>query len=203
MDNLMSKECDKIFESLSKAQSEIYGAKEDSVNPFFKSKYADLSSIWASCREPLTKNNLSIVQSIDTINEKICVITFLCHASGQWIKSVLPVPLPKNDPQTLGSSITYCRRYALSALLNICPIDDDAEEVMKDFRKPKEYLSKEKYEELNSLLNEINDESIVGRMCQFYKVNDIYGLKDDQFVDALNYLNKVKMAKSNGKTRVA
>ena len=52
--------------------------------------------------------------------------TRLIHAeSGQWISSVAIIPLPKNDPQGMGSAITYARRYALTAMLGIITEEDD------------------------------------------------------------------------------
>ena len=52
-----------LASALAKAQSEISGAVKDSANPFFKSKYADLESVWSACRKPLTSNGLSVVQT--------------------------------------------------------------------------------------------------------------------------------------------
>lgn len=143
----MSESTGKLFEALSKAQAVIEGAKEDSDNPFFKSKYADLTSVWQACRKPLTDNGLTVVQTMDLVADRIFLVTTLGHISGQWICSYLPIPITKPDPQTLGSAITYCRRYALSAIVGICPADDDAEGAMKPFRKGndddllKEFLS--------------------------------------------------------------
>jgi hypothetical protein len=57
-----SESINEIAAALAKAQSEMGGAVKDSANPFFKSKYADLSSVWDACRGPLTKNGLSVVQ---------------------------------------------------------------------------------------------------------------------------------------------
>jgi hypothetical protein len=83
----------------------------------------------------LTENGLAITQTLDYVGDKILIITTLGHVSGESMKSVLPVPLVKADPQTLGSAITYCRRYSLSAMVGICPIDDDAEMAMQPIRK--------------------------------------------------------------------
>ena len=56
----------------------------------------------------------------------IALETRLIHAeSGQWISSVTIIPLPKNDPQGMGSAITYARRYSLCAMLGIITEDDD------------------------------------------------------------------------------
>ncbi len=111
--------------ALSKAQSEIQGAKKDSANPFFKSKYADLSSVWDACRDPLTKNGLSIIQTTGDRDGSVYLFTTLAHSSGQWIRSELKVIVGKSDIQALGSSLTYCRRYSLAMIAGVCPEDDD------------------------------------------------------------------------------
>ena len=48
--------------ALAKAQGEIKGAKKDESNPFYKSKYADLASVWEAIRDPLSKNSLAVIQ---------------------------------------------------------------------------------------------------------------------------------------------
>jgi|ERR1700754_752346 len=128
--DMHSPEIGKLLEALAKAQAIMRGAVEDSSNPFFKSTYADLTSVWEACREPLTQNGLSVIQTTQILNGTNCLVSILGHLSGQWIKSVLPINPSKPDIQALGSAITYCRRYALSALVGVCPIDDDGEQAM-------------------------------------------------------------------------
>lgn len=115
--------------ALAKAQAEIQGAKKDSENPFFKSKYADLSAVWDACRASLTKNELAIVQTPRSeITENATIIslgTLLTHASGEWIYEELSAVPVKDDPQGIGSCVTYLRRYALSAFTGVAPEDDD------------------------------------------------------------------------------
>lgn len=115
--------------ALAKAQAEIQGAKKDSENPFFKSKYADLSAVWDACRNSLTKNELAIVQTPRSeITENATIIslgTLLTHSSGEWIYEELSAVPVKDDPQGIGSCVTYLRRYALSAFTGVAPEDDD------------------------------------------------------------------------------
>lgn len=120
-----SEQIDQVASALAKAQGQIVPAIKDCSNPFFKSKYADLSSIWNACREPLSKNNLSVVQTMDTIDGKLILCTLLLHSSGQWIKSLMPVIATKNDAQGIGSALTYMRRYSLAAMVGITSDDDD------------------------------------------------------------------------------
>jgi hypothetical protein len=118
----------KLSEALAKAQGVMEGASKDSNNPFFKSKYADLSSVWDACRKPLSDNGLSVVQTADFIPEHpdmVCLETILCHSSGEWIKGKLAVKPVKSDPQSVGSCITYLRRYSLQSIVGIAPEDDD------------------------------------------------------------------------------
>lgn len=112
--------------ALSKAQSEIKSAAKDAENPHFKAAYATLASVWDACRAPLTKNNLSVVQTLHSTPEgKIRCDTTLLHTSGEFISSSMPVLSQRQDMQGLGSAITYARRYALSALVGVAPDDDD------------------------------------------------------------------------------
>jgi hypothetical protein len=105
-------------------------AKKDSVNPHFKSRYADLASVWEACREPLTNNDLAIVQLPGKDEGGYYVETVLTHSSGEFLSSKLHIVPTKDDPQGLGSAITYARRYGLAAIAGIAPDDDDAEAAM-------------------------------------------------------------------------
>ena len=129
-----SESLDKFGKALAKAQSEMAGAIKDSNNPFFKSKYADLTSVWKACKEALHTNGFSVVQSPISDETRIGVSTLLLHESGQYVEDEFTLGVKKqNDPQADGSSITYARRYALAAFVGVCPVDDDAESAM--FRK--------------------------------------------------------------------
>jgi len=127
----------KLIEALSKAQAVIQGAVKDSKNPFFHSTYADLASIWEACRKPLTDNGLAVIQITKMIEGKLYLETILSHISGESISSVYPLnPMRQEkergwfaseDPQSLGSALTYARRYTLAAIVGVSPEDDDGE----------------------------------------------------------------------------
>jgi len=113
--------------AMAKAQAVIGTAHKDKSNPFFKSNYADLSSVWDACREALTKNGLSVLQPTFIEDGKTFLETTLIHSSGEWISGILQVKPVKDDPQGMGSALTYARRYGLSALVGVSPADDDGE----------------------------------------------------------------------------
>lgn len=113
--------------ALAKAQAEISGAAKDSANPFFKSKYADLESVWSACRKPLTDNGLSVIQTSQPTKHGLMLVTTLAHSSGEWIRGYMPILVKDATAQSQGSGITYARRYALAAIVGVYQTDDDAE----------------------------------------------------------------------------
>jgi hypothetical protein len=120
-----SETINEIAGALAKAQGEIKGAAKDSTNPHFKSKYADLSSVWDACRAALSKHGLSVIQTPDTTADGVFLYTTLAHSSGQWIRGVMPVRPVQDTPQGLGSAMTYARRYSLASMVGVAPDDDD------------------------------------------------------------------------------
>ncbi len=128
-DEWKSPEIDKLAEALAKAQSEMEGAKKESTNPFFKSSYADLHAVIKSSFPYLSKNGLSVSQGNEVIKGAVCVTTTLMHASGQWMRSKIKLPLAKVDAQGVGAAVTYGRRYGLSAMVGIAQYDDDAQSI--------------------------------------------------------------------------
>ena len=115
--------------ALVKAQATARPAAKTGVNPHYGSKYADLASVWAACRESLTRNGLSVVQmpNYDPNSGCVLVTTILIHTSGEYIFSTARAPITKPDPQAVGSAITYLRRYSLAAFVGVAPDDDDGE----------------------------------------------------------------------------
>ena len=130
LDDWKSERIDKLGEALAAAQSELDGAKADSTNPFFNSSYADLHTCNEASFPHLTKHGLSVIQGND-VDERgsFYVTTMLLHSSGQWIKSKLKMPITKPDAQGVGATITYARRFALSAMVGISQYDDDGESI--------------------------------------------------------------------------
>ena len=112
--------------ALAKAQLQIEPASKNAPNPHFRSHYADLASIWDACRGPLNTNGLSIVQfPCDGEVGRTGLCTMLLHSSGEYISEVVTTRSQKDDPQGLGSALTYLRRYALAAVVGVTATEDD------------------------------------------------------------------------------
>ena len=133
-----SEQINELALALSKVQGEIEGAIKDANNPFFKSKYADLTSCWQACREQLSRNGIAVVQSGDDSDTHLCLTTTLMHLSGQWIdgthrmeKKITEKDKTRRDmnAQDIGAAITYLRRFSLCSLVGICPEDEDANSI--------------------------------------------------------------------------
>lgn len=123
-----------IATALSKAQAKMKMADKSSVNPHFKSKYADLAEVWDACREALTSEGLSVVQLLQRSPEGPFLKTILLHTSGESIESETPLFLPSAaSMQHLGSAVTYAKRISLMAIagISVGEVDDDGEENRK------------------------------------------------------------------------
>ena len=132
MQKMNSQDTTKLAKALLNVQRQLLPAAKDATNPFTKSRYATLNSVMAASREALLDNGIWMCQCpvpVDTPGA-IGLMTKLTHTeSGQWQSSIAVVPLPKADPQGMGSAITYARRYALTAMLGLVTEDDDGEAV--------------------------------------------------------------------------
>ncbi len=116
----------KLAKALAAAQAELQDAKKDSVNPHFKNRYSSLSSVRAALQAVLPKHGLATVQTTEPHGDAgVCVVTWLLHESGEWIRGALFLPVGKKDAQGFGSALSYARRYALAAIVGISSDDDD------------------------------------------------------------------------------
>ena len=89
-------------------------------------KFADLTACWNSVRQPMTDSGLALVQTTRLTERGENVLeTTLIHTSGEWISGEMLITPIKNDPQSLGSSLSYARRYGMMAILGVSADDDD------------------------------------------------------------------------------
>jgi len=120
-----------LAKSLAAAQSVIENATRGSVNPHFRSKYADLAEVLNTVRPVLAEHGISIVQAPSYAEGIVSVTMLLMHESGEYVESVASSPIQKDDPQGIGSATTYLRRYALAAMCGVAQEDDDGNAASK------------------------------------------------------------------------
>lgn len=109
------------------AQLEMTGAKKGNRNPHFGQKYADLASVMQATVPALNKHGISLLQfpTFDHETKLVSVETRLLHKSGEWVSGTCSA-LPKDfrNVQSVGSTVTYLKRYGLQSMTG-CPSEDD------------------------------------------------------------------------------
>lgn len=115
----------KLDSALAKAQGEIEAASKDKLNPAFRSKYADLSSVWGAIRPALSRHNISVTQwPIHSEDGRLHIVTRLAH-DGEWIRAHFSIPVQKQDAHGYGSATTYAKRFSLAAAVGVVADEDD------------------------------------------------------------------------------
>lgn len=193
---LESKELDKIFTSLAKSQLEMEIAKTQNTNPYFKSKYAALSSIVKASRPFLAKNGMCVIQRTFKTEGGVFLQTRLGHTSGQWMASNIEVRPPKNDIQSLGSYLTYLRRYQYASLVGVVTgdEDDDGEAAMVSSRAEiaPSTITKEQLQVLSSELSSCPE--ILDSLFKGFKIAKLASLPSHHYEKCLERIRSIKVA---------
>lgn len=121
----------KIAPALVAALGEIEGAAKTGNNPHFRSRYATLEAVIDASKDTLTRHGLTMIQLPGALVSNVLTLeTILLHTSGEYIAGDFGIALGKVDPQGVGSALSYARRYAQMAALNMPAVDDDGESAM-------------------------------------------------------------------------
>lgn len=132
----ISEENKELFQALTIARAKVVQPKKDKANPYFGSKYVPLEAVVDCVEKAVEGTGLSFLQDIEA-NE---LSTVIFHENGQWASlGAVELKPTKNDPQQLGSAITYARRYSLSTVFGITSEeDDDANQASGYVQRPKQ-----------------------------------------------------------------
>ncbi len=114
-----------LAKAMAAAQGELKNPPKDSVNPHFKSKYADLATVRDAVVPVLARHKLAVMQFPCEMDDQPALLTLLAHESGEWIETTTKLRPVKLDPQSIGSSQTYAKRYALQAIAGVAADEDD------------------------------------------------------------------------------
>lgn len=160
-----------IKQKLFEIRQNVGKLTKDTANPFYKSKYADINQL-IELTDPLffDQNILCTMP----IKSGYVVIELDDLDSGETITSELKLP-ESNDPQKVGSAITYFRRYALKSLLNIQEEDDDANKASgniqeEDDKRP--WLSETQFNSYLALINK--GEKWLDKIKKKYRIKKAY-----------------------------
>ena len=193
--------------AFAKTQQEMKQPLKDANNPFFKSKYVPLENVVEAITESASKNGLSFTQFPSSDEDgNVTVGTLVMHSSGEWIEyDPIKMKPVKNDPQSIGSAITYAKRYALSAIFGITSDQDDDGNEATQTKKQAPAKKKDdpviSVEKANYYLKEIatisaekgkEDGSIVKWFLNHLGVVDYKMIKQSQIEQADMLLDKLK-----------
>ncbi len=191
-----SPELNKLFEALSKAQIEMPVAPTQSVNPFYKSTYANLKTIVQTSRPYLAKQGLCVIQrTLPGPNGNPYIYSILGHSSGQWMESSLELKPPKTDIQSLGSYISYLRRYQYASLVGVVTgdEDDDGENAMNRSVLPEE--SKISKEELRVIGEEVAEyPELLENILKGFNISKLSDLPSKKYSGCLKRIREIKRA---------
>lgn len=205
-----SDELGALATGLAKAQLEMPVAKTNSVNPFYKSNYADLASIVRASRPALAKNGLCVIQSIlETEEHPPQLNTMLLHVSGQWVESRVSVNPEKKDVHSFAAKLTYLKRYSYASICGVVADgeDDDGNSAMPEKEKEKaktktktkkiaDAITNTEYTRLVSELYERED--ILDRILMKHNITSLRSLPSDEYVKCLNGILALKAAENFG-----
>lgn len=151
---------------------------KDAKNPFFKSSYATLQNIQEAIREPLIECELTISQHPEGEHG---LTTILMHSSGEWIESYYVMTPVKNDPQGIGSCITYQKRYALVSILNLSvnDPDDDGNRATYGDNKPEKVDNQKEWLNKGTKHFEIIAEKLLNKQATIEKVKEHFKLSKE------------------------
>jgi hypothetical protein len=135
----MSAETAELFKALVAFQAECPSPVKTSTNPHFKSKFSPLDEVLDTVKPYLSKHGLTLNQfPCGATSGMVGVATQVGHVSGQWMRCHFSLGITKNDPQMACSGISYARRYAVLAALNLAAEDDDGESATRPKPEPKQ-----------------------------------------------------------------
>lgn len=168
----------------------------------YEYKYADLAETFDVIRDPLSKNGLSVTQTMERVlvgdaqGTNFFLATTLRHKSGQWVSSYYPLPVGAK-PQEFGSVLTYARRYSLSAIVGIASDeDDDANEAQKIEVAPRKpevakavELSIRQIEDIRLYTSELDVDRIT-KFLAWLNVKSLDDIKAHQYERAMAGLRK-------------
>lgn len=183
-----SESINELATALAKAQAEIRNPGKNTKNTFFKNEYADLTAVLGCIRPVASANGLSFIQAVEAYNGNVAVSSQISHSSGQWIRQVASVEVPKtskNPIQDLGSMATYLKRYQAQSMWAICADEDtDAQDLgIED-------ISDEKVAHLDAMLD--STKSSKEAFLKVYGVENLKSLTDSQYEKAKKQLQQKK-----------
>jgi hypothetical protein len=182
-----------IYSALCAAQANMGKVTKGSVNPAFKSRYADLADVVSVAVPALSEQGISMYHSMTRDDHGMVMRTTLSHgASDTHLHCDVPLIINKNDMQGMKSATTYAKRIGLESLTGIAPDDDDGNAAAKAAppaqAKPSAKMTAEQFQQINDLIERTaSDEA---KLCAYWKVAELHDLTAQQADQTVAMLTK-------------
>jgi len=178
-----------VYMALAAAQADMGTVKKGSVNPAFKSKYADLADVVATVSPALNAQGIAFYATAIVIEGERYMRTVFAHgASDTQIHCDVPLIVTKNDMQGFKSATTYAKRIGLESLSGVAPEDDDANAAVKAAPVFARKIGRAEMETLDDLLN--RTETPRERFFAYAKVDGMADITIDQYDSLVKMLGR-------------
>lgn len=177
-----------IYAALAAAQSSMGTVVKGSINPAFRSKYADLADVVAVVVPALTAQGIALFHSMSRDDFGMVMRTTLSHgATDTHIHCDVPLIVDKNNMQGMKSATTYAKRIGVESLTGIAPDDDDGNAAAKAAPGP-ERINADQFFALSGEIERTGSDAV--KLAQWLGVKDLEDLNAEQFARAMVALKK-------------
>lgn len=212
----------KLSKALVETQKELKQPLKDAKNPFFKSEYVPLENVAEAITQTATKNGLAFSQYATTTETgNVSVGTIVFHESGEYIEYPPLILKPENTkPQSIGSAITYAKRYALSAIFGITSDkDDDGNKANGNGEQPKQPQKRNQkqaqqndepdvHATVEGYVKQLEElgvkrEKVVEYVCNKHNVGNLFDIQPHILVGEIKniYLSKKNQSENKGASK--
>ena len=170
----------------SKLLQSINSIKKGTENPFYKSKYADLNSIFDEIKQKIDENGFVLLQNVENLELRTRIVHI---ETGEMLESVFSLITQRLDMQQLGSAVTYARRYSLLPMLNIEVEDDDGNVACGI--KPKGFEELNTVEDFEDAIRNAKSEKALGAL--WYKWKDKFSKDSEEYKKLQTLSSEIKL----------
>lgn len=175
--------------ALAEALPKLEGAKKNSANPHFKSKYADLGAVIEAIR-PIAEHGIWYRQVLHEGADGVTVETLYIGHGASISAGTLFMPADKKNAQGYGSALTYARRYSLQTAFGLATEDDDgnAASAPRKQEAAPDLLSDADWSLIVNLIEQTDTDSKA--VCEGYGVESLKALNTRQAANLKGILTK-------------
>ena len=165
-----------IYKSMMDFRGKVDQVERTSKNEFLSYKYANINNIIDTIKPVLYELGMGYVQTVQYIDgvDLLNTRVYLVNHPEEFIESNIRLVMAKEDSQSLGSSITYNRRYALWSMFSLEVHDDDGERATQTKTKTQTQSWNEHINEIKGKIDKAKKDGDLD------KANDIWEWLDDK-----------------------